>query len=81
MKKNDIALLILIASISLVASFLLVKAFFGEPQATQTKVEKVEAISATIDKPPVNVFNIDAINPTVIIQIGDPSNQQPFGGQ
>lgn len=81
MKKNDIALLILIASISLVLSFLLVKALFGEPQAAQTTVEKVEAISATLDKPPESIFNEDAINPTVVIQIGDPSNQQPFGGE
>lgn len=81
MKKNDIALLILIASISLVVSFLLVKALFGEPQSAQTKVEKVEEISATLEEPSSRVFNNDAINPTVVIQIGDPSNQQPFGGQ
>jgi len=81
MKKSDIALLILIASITLVISFLLVKALFGEPQAAQTTVEKVEPISATLNKPPATVFNNDAINPTVVIQIGDHSNQQPFGGQ
>jgi len=81
MKKNDIALLVLIASITLVISFLLVKALFGEPQSQQTKVEKVEAISATIESPSSKIFNNDAINPTVVIQIGDPSNQQPFGGQ
>lgn len=78
MKKNDIAVLILIASISLVVSFLLVKTLFGEPASMQTKAESVEAISATLQEPPVKVFNKDAINPTVIIQIGDPSNQQPF---
>lgn len=81
MKKNDLALLILIASIALVISFLLVKTIFGEAQADQTKVEKVEPISATLAKPPASVFNNDAINPTVVIQIGDPANQQPFGGQ
>ena len=81
MKKNDIALLILIASITLVISFLLVKALFGEPKADQTKVEKVELISAYLVKPPSKIFNSVAINPTVVIQIGDPSNQQPFGGQ
>lgn len=81
MKRSDIALLILIASISLVVSFLLIKALFGEPQATQTTVEKVEPISADLMKAPEKVFNADAINPTVVIQIGDPSNQQPFSGQ
>lgn len=81
MKKSDLALLILIASITLVISFLLVKTLFGEPSADQTKVEKVEAITGSIDDPPKSVFNKDAINPTVVITIGDPSNQQPFGGQ
>lgn len=78
MKKNDIALLILIASITLVISFLLVKSLFGTPSALQTKVETVEAISASLQQPPATVFNKDAINPTVLIQIGDTSNQQPF---
>lgn len=81
MKKNDMALLILIASITLVVSFLLIKSFFGEPQASQTKVEKVEPISSTLQKVPSSVFNSEGINPTVVIQIGNPSNQQPFGGQ
>jgi hypothetical protein len=82
MKRSDIALLILIASITLVISFLVVKALFGEPSAGQTTVEKVEPILGTLDKPPTTVFNKDAINPTVVIQIGgDPSNQQPFGSQ
>lgn len=81
MKRSDMALLVLIASITLVISFLLVKALFGEPEAAQTSVEKVDPISANLDKPPTSVFNEDAINPTVVIQIGDPANQQPFGGQ
>jgi hypothetical protein len=78
MKRNDIAVLILIASITLVLSFLLVKSLFGSPTALQTKVESVEPISATLQQPPITVFNKDAINPTVLIQIGDTSNQQPF---
>lgn len=79
MRKNDLALLVLIASISLVVAFLLVKTFFGEPKPEQTKVEKVEPISATITQPSERVFNDQALNPTVVIQIGNPSNQQPFG--
>jgi hypothetical protein len=78
MKKNDIALLILIASVTLVISFLLVKAFFGEPSRNQTTVEKVDPISSTLTETPATVFNGKAINPTVVIQIGDTSNQQPF---
>jgi hypothetical protein len=79
MRKNDIALLLLIVSITLVASFFIVKALFGEPQKQATKVEKVEEISSSIVQPSKSVFNKDAINPTVVIQIGSPANQTPFG--
>ena len=81
MKRNDIALLILIVSITLVISFFVVKAIFGEPQNQAVKVEKVEPVSADIVQPSNSIFNKDAINPTVVIQIGNPTNQQPFNGQ
>ncbi len=81
MKKNDLALLLLIVSITLVISFLIVKAVFGEPQQGGVKVEKVEPISSQIDQPSNKIFYKDAINPTVVIQIGNPANQQPFNGQ
>ncbi len=80
MKKNDFALLILIVSITVVISFLIVKTVFGEPTAANIKVEKVEPISSQVDKPADTIFNHDAINPTVVIQIGNPANQQPFNG-
>jgi len=78
MRKNDIAVLILIASITLVLSFFLVKALFGEAKNDAVKVEQVDAISATVEQPSPAIFNKNAINPTVVIQIGNPSNQQPF---
>ena len=81
MKKSDIAVLALIVSITLVLSFLIVKSLFGEPQNSSTKVEKAEPISATLVQPSPSIFNRNAINPTVVIQIGNPGNQQPFTGQ
>jgi hypothetical protein len=80
MKKNDLALLLLIVSITLVISFLIVKAVFGEPTQANIKVEKVEPISSQVDVPSKTTFNQTAINPTVVIQIGNPANQQPFNG-
>jgi hypothetical protein len=81
MKKNDIALLVLIISLSLVISYFVGKAIIGEPKKQQAKVEQVEPITADLNQPSPLVFNKEAINPTVPIQIGNPSNQQPFGGQ
>lgn len=81
MKRSDIALIVLVVSITLVISFLVVKAIFGEPQNQAVRVEKVEAINPTIQQPQARVFNKEAINPTVVIQIGNPTNQQPFTGR
>ncbi len=81
MKKSDIALLVLIVSLTLVISFLVVKTIFGEATNEATKVEKTESISANLTEPSPTIFNRDAINPTVVIQIGNSGNQQPFTGQ
>lgn len=78
MKKNDIALIILIVSLSLVASYFLLSALIGEPGANSSEVEVVEPISAELTEPSERVFNADAIDPTVVIEIGNPANQQPF---
>jgi hypothetical protein len=79
MKKNDIALIILIVSVSLVISYFVAKALVGTPQSKQVTAEVVEPIKPDLVDPSDKIFNRDAINPTVVIQIGNPSNQQPFG--
>lgn len=80
MKKNDIALIVLIVSVSLVATYFLAKAILGEPQSDTVKAEVVEPISATLVEPTSDIFNKNAINPTVDIEIGNSANKQPFGG-
>ena len=79
MKKNDIALIVLIVSISLVISYFVLKGVIGNPKNQQASAEVVEPISPDLVQPSDKIFNRDAINPTVVIQIGNPSNQQPFG--
>ncbi len=80
MKKNDVALILLIVSISVVAAYFLGKAIIGEPKKQQQQVEVVQPISSTVNAPEASTFNKDAINPAVPIQIGSSSNQQPFTG-
>lgn len=79
MKKNDIALVVLIVSISLVVTYFVAKAIIGDPKGQEMSAEVVEPITSDLTEPSNKIFNRDAINPTVVIQIGDPSNQQPFG--
>ncbi len=80
MKKNDIALIVLIVSMTLLVTYFIAKAIVGEPKSQTAKVELVEPISAELVQPSNKIFKQDAINPTVDIQIGDSSNQQPFVG-
>ena len=71
MKKTDIAMIILIASISVVVAFFVASSipFLQRPQRG-TKVETVEKLSNKIDEPDSAVFNQEAINPAVETIIG-----------
>ncbi len=80
MKKNDIALIVLIVSVTLVFTYFTARALIGEPKSQSAKAEVVEPISAELVQPTPKIFNKDAINPTVDIEIGASSNQQPFVG-
>lgn len=79
MKKNEIALLILIIAISVGIAYAIGQSIFGKTATKPVQVETATAISSEIDAPSQSVFNPNGINPTVPVKIGDPSNQQPFG--
>lgn len=80
MKKSDIAILVLIIGVSLLVAFLVGNAIFGGRVDQPVKVETADRISADVTQPDKAVFNENAINPSVQIQIGQSSNEQPFGG-
>lgn len=71
MKNTDIAAVILIASLSVVAAYVFASALIGKPGSETVKVKTIEPISAEITEPDKTVFNEDAINPTVEVIIGD----------
>lgn len=80
MKKSDIAMIILIASISMVVAYFVVKSIPVFQSTSQPKqVSTFTEISGDVAEPDPNVFNAEAINPTVEVFIGgntDQSNQQ-----
>ena len=78
MKKSDVAMIILIASISILVAYFVAKAIVGDVQNESVKVKTTDPITTRVDEPEKNVFNSDAINPTVEVIIGD---KQPSGGQ
>lgn len=69
MKRSDIAMIILIASVSAVVAYFIAQAIFGNFQEQGVKVQTVDAINATIEEPDPLIFNSNAINPTVEVQI------------
>lgn len=77
MKSTDIAMIILIASVSVGMAFGIVSAIPGlKVSNTPVKVKTIEPYTSSVTEPDPKVFNKDAINPTVDVTIG---NTQPAG--
>lgn len=77
MKSTDIAMIILIASISVGVAFGLVSAIPGLKASDEVvKVKTIEEYTSSVAEPDPRAFNKDAINPTVDVTIGD---TQPTG--
>lgn len=77
MKSTDIAMIILIASVSVGVAYAAVSAIPGLKQSSEpVKVKTVEKYSADLDDPDPKVFNTDAINPTVDVTIGGTSQDE-----
>lgn len=73
MKKSDLTMVILIASITVIISFIATRAIFGGAEAEQVKVKTVDKINATIQEPDPSIFNSGAINPTYEVTVGSGS--------
>jgi len=71
MKRSDIAAIILIASISIGVAYLAASAIIGKPSSESVNVKTAAKISSDITQPDTGIFNDNAINPTVEVEIGD----------
>lgn len=84
MKKADIAMIILIASVSVLVSYFVAKSVFGDVYSGTAKVKTIDKIDSAIVEPSADIFNKDAINPAVQVQInvtGSGSNTKNPGTQ
>ncbi|HRJ06670.1 MAG TPA: hypothetical protein PK096_02080 [Candidatus Saccharibacteria bacterium] len=74
MKSTDIAMIILIASVSVAVAYGVVSAIPGlKLSSDPVKVKTIERYTSTIDDPSSTVFSNSAINPTVDVEIGGTS--------
>jgi hypothetical protein len=80
MKQKDIALIIVIAVVSAVASFFISGKLFVTPTNRQQQVPLVDVIKPEFQKPSDKYFNDTSIDPTQLVQIGDNNNPNPFNG-
>ena len=72
MKKTDIAMIILIASVSVLISYFVVSSIPGVKVSDEkTKVKTIDKYDSKVGELDSTVFNKNAINPTVEITIGD----------
>ena len=74
MKKSDLAMIILIVSISVLVSYFVAKSIIGDVGNQSAKVKTIDPISAELADPDPKVFNTNAINPTVEVTIGGGSS-------
>jgi hypothetical protein len=69
MKKSDIAMIIFIASLSVVVAYFVASSVFGSLSKGSAKVQTIDAIDSSIVEPRSDIFNDNAINPAVQVQI------------
>lgn len=69
MKKSDLFTIILIASVSIIAAFFIGQNIFSNIHSGQANVRTIEKIDASVVQPSVEIFNKDAINPTIQVNV------------
>jgi len=69
MKKTDIAMIILIVSVSVMVAFFVAKSILGDVYSGTAKVKIIDKIDSNIVEPDSSIFNKNAINPTVQVKI------------
>jgi ABC-type cobalt transport system substrate-binding protein len=74
MKKTDIAMIILIATVSVLVAFFTTNAIFGGQANEAVNVDTIEEIGGSVSDPDPVIFNSNNINPAVEVQI-TPGNQ------
>ncbi len=71
MKNTDIAMIILVAAISVALSYFLGNAILGNPNDRVEEFSYIETVSGTVESPDPETFNDKAINPTIEVYIGN----------
>ena len=71
MKSTDIALIIVIAAVSMVIAYFGGNALLGDPAEKYESVIYMDTITSELPDPDPETFNAYALNPTVEVYVGD----------
>jgi hypothetical protein len=74
MKKRDIVVIVTVAAVAGIFSFVISNLLFGGGKAYNLTAPQIAPISTEFITPDSQYFNDNAIDPTVDIQIGDTTN-------
>jgi len=70
MKRSDIFTVTFVASVGILLTFIVSSFLLGDPDAKYLKHKTIGKITADLTSPDPEVFNVDAINPTVEVYVG-----------
>ena len=71
MKRTDIAMIVLIAAVSAGIAYFVASSVLGSMTEQATKVKTIDPITSTVEEPSKKVFNENAINPSVEVNINN----------
>lgn len=80
MKRTEIAMIVLVASLTMMLTFTLVQSVFGDMVKQKVQVEKTTPITQDITQPAKRIFNDRAINPTVEVCVETSNEGEAEGG-
>lgn len=70
MKQSDFISVAMVAVIGTIVAFMVCNALLGDPDEFKVSFKTVTAVDGQLTNPNSEVFNYDAINPTVEVYVG-----------
>ena len=71
MRQSDIFTVIIVATVGTIVAAILCNLLLGDPNDKSVTFKTISVVQPTLAQPDPEVFNPDAINPTVEVYVGD----------
>jgi mannitol-specific phosphotransferase system IIBC component len=79
MKRTDIAMIVLIAAASAGIAYFVAHGLFGTMSSQGVKVKTIDPITSIVQAPDKTIFNTNAINPSVEVNINNTATTTSTG--